>query len=590
MISTHGMGGVILEIVKEKLKNIKNFLLKNRYLKRMIEFAFAFMFATAGGHMFSNEYAPFGTAALAAAWMVCADPYFALAGAMLGALAFSHYASLATSALYMGMGILYKLWKRRVRSMDKLLLLALAQAIMLPMFYMQSIDTCLVGIASMFIGAVSAAVLGRGAYALENFIKGRRLRNTDQISLLLFSAILVISLSSVQLYINLGVLLAAFSALCAVRSRGVSGVAAAVLLSIACLIYGGSDFRFVGVMSFCALIASLFLYAGRWGVVAGFMGTWAISAYLFSLSVASYISASIGAMAFLLLPDKIMRRMASYSSQREKFAAEQTLENMKLKLKSSASVVREVSMIFAQNTGAENDFMYRQLNSVSSLMERISDDERNVNKCNFNITMGAAGCPKEDSDESGDSVGARRIGSELVLLISDGMGSGIEAKKESSAAIEMFGDMLEAGFEFEEVKDCVNKLLGVRKGEEDMYATLDVVIIDLFDATSRFVKFGAPPSYILRGGKVHTLYAESPPVGILPEVLPCITEVSLKKGDAIIMMTDGTLDALGDELMRAIIEKIGGANTPSDGANELLLYARERSGEDDMSVLVARVS
>ena len=44
------------------------------------------------------------------------------------------------------------------------------------------------------------------------------------------------------------------------------------------------------------------------------------------------------------------------------------------------------------------------------------------------------------------------------------------------------------------------------------------------------------------------------------------------------------------ELFAAIIERVGGANTVDDAAEALLAAGRERSGADDMSVIVARIS
>ena len=54
-------------------------------------------------------------------------------------------------------------------------------------------------------------------------------------------------------------------------------------------------------------------------------------------------------------------------------------------------------------------------------------------------------------------------------------------------------------------------------------------------------------------------------------------------------MTDGLFDALGTELFAALIERVGGANTVDDAASALLAAGQEKSGADDMSVLVARV-
>ena len=183
----------------------------------------------------------------------------------------------------------------------------------------------------------------------------------------------------------------------------------------------------------------------------------------------------------------------------------------------------------------------------------------------------------------------RRIGGELLLLMSDGMGTGVCARRESSAAVAIFGDLLSVGFAPEEAQECVNRLL-MLKGEREMYATLDALLIDLENGRARFIKYGAPPAYILRGGRIHTVYAEALPIGILPEAQASVHECGLRRGDAVILMTDGLFDALGTELFAAIIERVGGANTVDDAAEALLAAGRERSGADDMSVIVARIS
>ena len=123
-----------------------------------------------------------------------------------------------------------------------------------------------------------------------------------------------------------------------------------------------------------------------------------------------------------------------------------------------------------------------------------------------------------------------------------------------------------------------------------MFATMDALLFDLSSGEAQFVKYGAPPSYILRGGKVHTLYAEALPAGIVKEARPALHVAPLRRGDTVVLMTDGAFDALGAELSRTLLESVGGANTADDAAQALLLAAREKSGADDMTEIVARIA
>ena len=128
------------------------------------------------------------------------------------------------------------------------------------------------------------------------------------------------------------------------------------------------------------------------------------------------------------------------------------------------------------------------------------------------------------------------------------------------------------------------------KGEREMYATLDALLIDLADGRARFIKYGAPPAYILRGGKVHTVYAEALPIGILEEASPSVQEVQLKRGDAVVMMTDGLFDALGAALFASLLEQVGENVNAEDAAHALLSLGKRVSGTDDMSVFVAKIA
>jgi stage II sporulation protein E len=136
--------------------------------------------------------------------------------------------------------------------------------------------------------------------------------------------------------------------------------------------------------------------------------------------------------------------------------------------------------------------------------------------------------------------------------------------------------------------ECVNRLL-MQHGGQDMYATVDALHVDLSSGAAEFIKFGAPPSFVLREGRVHTIYAEALPAGILDEASPAIHTATLKRNDSVVLLTDGALDALGEDTTQEIIACVGGANTCEDAARTLLQAAQDHGYADDMSVLVIRL-
>ena len=562
---------------------------------RGVEAIFAFLFATAGG----AGFAPLGPAAVAGVWLMGRSPIPALVGVALGAVAAGNYVPLGAAALHVGIGTLVILWRGRLRGEEKLALLGAVYLLLMPFFHGGSAQSCLIGVAELVVACLGAACIARGGMALAAFFEDRRLNGADLIMLLVFAALCTASLPGISFILPVGgpfgtrveilfsVAFGAFVTLCAVQVRGAEGVAAAAFLGAACMLRG-ADMAHTGALSLGALLASLFQRGGKWPVAGSFLAAWAAACAAFRLPASALVEAALGGLAFLALPRRVRLRMMAYSQGRARSHAERTLALTRAQLRGAADVLREVSDLFPPGGDESAAFTHRQLMGVSGVIERLSRDAPARGQRRYDVRVGTAGCPKAGNTETGDAMAMRSIGGGLLLLLSDGMGTGPCAHRESAAACAIFGDLLAVGFTAEEAQECVNRLL-MLKGEKEMYATLDALMIDLGDGSARFIKYGAPPAYILRGGRIHTVYAEALPIGILAEAEPSVHQVSLRRGDAVVLMTDGLFDALGTELFAALIERVGGANTVDDAAASLLEAGRERSGADDMSVLVARV-
>ncbi|MDO4564235.1 MAG: SpoIIE family protein phosphatase [Clostridia bacterium] len=203
-------------------------------------------------------------------------------------------------------------------------------------------------------------------------------------------------------------------------------------------------------------------------------------------------------------------------------------------------------------------------------------------------SMAVVSVPEQKDGISGDATGEFRLaGGQVLYALSDGMGSGIEAHKESSTAIELLFNLYRIGFSRELIYENVNRLLLTKAGSE-MYATLDAVALDLSAGKAEVVKFGAPPTFLLRGGRVIRLSGEALPCGIVDEAKPSTTEVKIRKNDMIIMLSDGVYDVLGDNAERAIVKNKAGELKGI--ANALINAALTRGQQDDMTVMVIRVA
>lgn len=213
----------------------------------------------------------------------------------------------------------------------------------------------------------------------------------------------------------------------------------------------------------------------------------------------------------------------------------------------------------------------------------------------FAIHTATAFAPAEEGRPTGDAAAFLETEKGRALLaLSDGMGTGAEAAKESRVAIELLEQFTEAGFDRELSVKMINSALLLRRGEET-YATLDICEIDLFNGHAEFVKLGAVASYIWRNDRVISLRATTLPAGILKQVIPETNEMLLKDGDMLFLVTDGITDALGGE------EKTAGwlkgkllafpVANPEDAAEYILQEAKKERKDDrrdDMTVLAGR--
>src|SRR5690606_31139096 len=100
---------------------------------------------------------------------------------------------------------------------------------------------------------------------------------------------------------------------------------------------------------------------------------------------------------------------------------------------------------------------------------------------------------------------------------SDGMGAGARAAMESSAALALLEKMLDLGFSIDKTIRLVNTVLVLRSPDE-MFATLDLALINLYDGQAQLMKIGAAATFIKRGSRVAVIRSQSLPLGILHSI------------------------------------------------------------------------
>ncbi|WP_188456133.1 stage II sporulation protein E [Virgibacillus oceani] len=215
----------------------------------------------------------------------------------------------------------------------------------------------------------------------------------------------------------------------------------------------------------------------------------------------------------------------------------------------------------------------------------------------FVIETGVANAAKGGGLISGDSYTTIELGAgKYAMAISDGMGNGKRAHEESNETLRLLQQILQTGIPEKVAIKSINSILSLRSTDE-MYATLDLAVINLHNASVRFLKIGSTPSFIKRGEEMLKVEASNLPMGIIQEFDVDIVSEQLKSEDILIMMSDGIFDGPKhventDVWLKRKIREMK-TDDPQEMADLLLEEViRTRSGAivDDMTVMVAKVT
>lgn len=182
---------------------------------------------------------------------------------------------------------------------------------------------------------------------------------------------------------------------------------------------------------------------------------------------------------------------------------------------------------------------------------------------------------------------------QVIMSLSDGMGSGPAASADSSRVIELTEQLLETGFSARAALKLVNTVL-LLAGMEQNPATLDLCCIDLCTGVLESMKLGAVGTFIMGREGVELLESGNVPMGIMNTVEPILLSRKLWDNDRIIMVSDGILEALpGEDKEQTFCEFLNGLDVqnPQDMADEILQFALSFCSvpADDMTVLVGGV-
>lgn len=177
-----------------------------------------------------------------------------------------------------------------------------------------------------------------------------------------------------------------------------------------------------------------------------------------------------------------------------------------------------------------------------------------------------------------------------IIILSDGMGTGCRAAIEGAMACEIMSSLVKSGIGFETAIKVTNSCLFV-KSEDESFATLDIVCLDLFTGIVNIIKAGAPISLIKKNDDVIELDLPSLPVGILKNINFINKKEILFDNDKILLISDGVLHP--DEFWIKSAVKDWDNETSNDFAKRIVSEAvanRYESNDDDITAIAIKIS
>lgn len=248
-----------------------------------------------------------------------------------------------------------------------------------------------------------------------------------------------------------------------------------------------------------------------------------------------------------------------------------------------------ISDILSKSLGKKVVFQRDLKNSTSKIYNQIYSSEDK-----FAMQVGSAKTTKNESTQSGDSnLQVRLKDGKYVLAISDGMGSGTKARDASKSVIDILNKFLADGFNEEEALEFINTNLNLMQ-ENDMYASLDLNILDLYTGQAIMIKNGACNTYIKNKKNISVYKSENMPVGTVDKIKFTKEIVDLKEDDIIVICSDGVLESKNELSSDWIEDFLRNVNTNNVQKIADLILSETVDNSfgvacDDITVIVAKI-
>ncbi|HHW18454.1 MAG TPA: SpoIIE family protein phosphatase [Firmicutes bacterium] len=157
----------------------------------------------------------------------------------------------------------------------------------------------------------------------------------------------------------------------------------------------------------------------------------------------------------------------------------------------------------------------------------------------FKIDVGKALIPKKDEELPGDTVEIDRTGNSTVVVLADGLGSGVKANILSSITAKMTVGMLKYGCDLAEVIESLANTLPVCEVRHIAYSTFTVLQV-LPDGTAYLAEYDNPPAIIGKEREILDIPRRTRTISgrVIREA-----DFRLEEGSWVVLVSDGVIHA-----------------------------------------------
>ncbi|MDY2889863.1 MAG: SpoIIE family protein phosphatase [Candidatus Caccosoma sp.] len=194
----------------------------------------------------------------------------------------------------------------------------------------------------------------------------------------------------------------------------------------------------------------------------------------------------------------------------------------------------------------------------------------------------------ESLNANGDTISSFSCNNHFYLLLSDGMGNGLNANQESEFAINTITSLIKSGMESKKCIDVTNDII-LLKNDEDGYTTLDLLKINTKTCMAYFYKLGAVSSYLIRNNKITEINNFSLPLGVNKKTSIEPVAIKVLRNDIIILCSDGMIDDYNTNINYILEEvKIDSPIVMCDSLFTHLIEKRENKDDATLAVVLIK--